>query len=83
MFNFKTGTVILLERPNGLKGCTEIEILQNWRNLLRINVRNTSGTRASDVWSEPETYTVSEKTLKEDLMEEIYAPYGDEITFLR
>lgn len=83
MFDLKTGNEILLERPCGLKGCTSIIILQNWRDILTIEERSTSGTRASDIWSEPVTYNVTVKEMKERLMEEIINPYGDEISIVR
>ena len=81
-FDLRTGDEILLERPCGLKGCTSIIILQNWRDILTVRERRTSGTRASDVWSEPETYNITVKEMNERLMEEVIDPYGDEITIV-
>lgn len=83
MIDLKTGNEILLERPCGLKGCTSIIILQNWRNILTVEEKSTSGTRASDVWSKPIIYNITVKQMKERLMEEIINPYGDEITIVR
>lgn len=80
--DLKTGNEILLERPCGLKGCTSINILQNWRDILTVEEKSTSGTRNSDVWSEPVIYDITIKKMNERLMEEIIDPYGDEITIV-
>lgn len=81
-YDLKTGNEILLERPCGLKGCTSIVILQNWRDILTVEETTTSGTKASDVWSKPEIYDITVKEMNERLMEEIIDPYGDEITIV-
>lgn len=81
-YDLKTGNEILLERPFGLKGCTSIVILQNWRDILTVEEKATSGTRASDVWTKPVMYNITVKEMNKWLMEEIIDPYGDEITIV-
>lgn len=76
--DLKTGYEILLEGQS--RGCTTITILQNWRNILKIEVQKTSGSKASDVWSEAEIYTISAKELCNELNEEIIDPYGSIIS---
>ena len=79
--DFKIGNEILLENPCG-KGCTSLVILQNWRDILTVEERSTSGSRASDVWSEPVIYKITVKQIKEMLEDEKIDPYGWDITIL-
>ena len=81
--DFTTGTEVLIERPCGLKGCTSIKIIQNWRDILRISVKSTSGTRSSDAWTKEEKYEITAKQLAEDLNEMQFGPYGDDISILK
>lgn len=79
--DFKTGNIIRLERCYG-RGCTELRILQNWRDILTIEMTGTSGTKNSDVWSEPVIYDITVKEMKKELEEEIIAPYGDDVSII-
>lgn len=80
-FTFKSGDEVLIENPYG-GGCYSITILQNWRDILRVSERRTSGSRASDVWSEEEEYQITSKELHDRLEDEIIDPYGWEITII-
>lgn len=80
--DLRTGNEVLVENPYG-GGCYSITILQNWRDILTVSRRGTSGSRASDVWSEEEVYEITSKELCDELNEEIIAPYGWDISIIR
>jgi len=80
MNKFKSGNEILFERPFGLNGCTSIIILQNWRDILTVVEQRTSGTKASDVWSDPEVYKITVKELEKIIMDHKCDPFGNEIS---
>lgn len=78
--DMKTNNLFLLEREGN--GVVELKILQNWRNILKIERISTSGSRASDVWGEPEIFNISAKEFTEMLNEEIIDPWGMRVSLL-
>ena len=81
-FNFKTGDEILIENPYG-GGCDSIYILQNWRGILKVSEKSTSGSRASDVWSNEEKYQITSEKMYERLEDELIYPYGWKVTIIK
>ena len=73
---------ILVENPYG-GGCDSITILQNWRGILTLSIKKTSGSRASDVWDGPHIMQLKEEELIKDLNDEIIEPYGWDVTIIR
>ena len=77
----KSGNEIIIEDLYAV-GCISLQILQNWRGILRIKIQKTSGSIASNVWSKPEIIATSAKELAEELNLYILSPMEIDIRII-
>lgn len=75
---FRTGRSFLIENNYG-NGAVSIHIVQNWRDILKVKVFSTSGSKSSDVWTKQE-FEITKKQLIKFLKKEIKNPFGNKVS---
>lgn len=74
--DLKVGNEVIVEEPTNVGEVYSIKILQNWRDILKIHERGTSGGKTSDVWNDGEIYWITLSDLVNELNKHILSVNG-------